>query len=505
MLSMAPAARANWVNGKVYCDSNFSGTIDAGDSPIDGVWVRATSLTAQPGQIFSDISGDPGLSPFVPGFYQVSLIPRIDNWRVELSGPGLPAGATLILPTTGFFVAHIDPSSPLTNHVGGLDFLLDCDLPPLCTDASCDDHNPCTDDHCDPHVGCSHTNNTASCSDDDACTTPDVCANGQCQPGAPLVCDDGNVCTDDTCDPAVGCVYTNNSAPCDDGNACTTNDVCADGQCVPGPPKNCDDGNPCNGIEICLPDTGCGPGPPPYLVKTQGRFGNLATINADIGANDADAMLRMGRNAHMPDGTNATGDMLSLGNGTSIYQAFTNKLNTGAGAIVRYSTGPATLPIEEPFCVIPTLTCGGPDTVVGVQENGAPLAPGSYGRLVIGTGGSIILDGGAYQFCSIKTARAAAITVKGTSASTIDVAGNVLLADQGTLALDSGTPPPTVRISGTSIRFGAGSDAQLIMLAPNAHLSLGRDAHVTGSFCVESASTDKHILLDCPPLPPFEP
>src|SRR5262249_38699951 len=66
-----------------------------------------------------------------------------------------------------------------------------------------------------------------------------------CNPGTPLNCDDGNVCTDDACDPVSGCGHTNNSASCDDGNACTTGDVCVEGACTGGPALDCDDDNVC--------------------------------------------------------------------------------------------------------------------------------------------------------------------------------------------------------------------------------------------------------------------
>lgn len=50
----------------------------------------------------------------------------------------------------------------------------------------------------------------------------------------PAGCDDGNSCTDDICDPQLGCVHSNNTLPCTDGNACTTNDACNGGVCVGG-------------------------------------------------------------------------------------------------------------------------------------------------------------------------------------------------------------------------------------------------------------------------------
>jgi hypothetical protein len=50
----------------------------------------------------------------------------------------------------------------------------------------------------------------------------------------PNGCDDGNPCTDDLCDPVLGCLHYNNSAACNDGNSCTTGDVCHMGTCVGG-------------------------------------------------------------------------------------------------------------------------------------------------------------------------------------------------------------------------------------------------------------------------------
>ncbi len=121
---------------------------------------------------------------------------------------------------------------------------------------NCDDSNPCTDDSCNPATGCVHTNNTAPCSDGNACTTADTCLGGSCVGGPALNCDDSNPCTDDSCNPATGCVHTNNTAPCDDVNACTTSDTCSGGLCVGGPALNCDDSNPCTD-DSCNPATGC--------------------------------------------------------------------------------------------------------------------------------------------------------------------------------------------------------------------------------------------------------
>ena len=123
------------------------------------------------------------------------------------------------------------------------------------TPPNCDDGIVCTADSCDPATGCVHANNTSGCSDGNACTTGDTCGGGICHPGALLVCDDGRLCTDDTCDPAAGCVFTNNVIACDDANACTAGDTCGAGTCQ-GTTINCSDGNPCTD-ESCNPTTGC--------------------------------------------------------------------------------------------------------------------------------------------------------------------------------------------------------------------------------------------------------
>src|SRR5205814_2139606 len=83
---------------------------------------------------------------------------------------------------------------------------------------ACNDANVCTDDSCDPATGdCVMTPNTAACDDGNACTTRDTCSNGACHGGPPLACDDGNVCTTDSCDPAVGCMHAPNTLACNDG------------------------------------------------------------------------------------------------------------------------------------------------------------------------------------------------------------------------------------------------------------------------------------------------
>ncbi len=120
----------------------------------------------------------------------------------------------------------------------------------------CNDQNSCTDDSCDPVVGCVYAANEATCSDNDACTLGDGCVDGECVGGDTLECDDSNGCTKDSCDPGGGCVNLPTSDPCDDGNACTDGDYCAAGICIAGSALSCDDENECTD-DSCAPDSGC--------------------------------------------------------------------------------------------------------------------------------------------------------------------------------------------------------------------------------------------------------
>jgi hypothetical protein len=90
----------------------------------------------------------------------------------------------------------------------------------------CDDGSLCTDDTCDP-------------------TDPDTpCLNDSSQQGD--LCFDGNDCTLDSCDPLVFCVFPSTApgSACDDFLNCTTGDSCdGNGACVSV--SVCDDGLPC--------------------------------------------------------------------------------------------------------------------------------------------------------------------------------------------------------------------------------------------------------------------
>ncbi len=127
------------------------------------------------------------------------------------------------------------------------------------TKTDCVDDDVCTNDGCDPDLGCFWKANTVPCDDGDACTEKEACKNGKCLDGQPIdltvACNDKNPCTDDACDSLLGCTHAANAAECDDGDPCNVGEACKDSACAGGTLKDCDDNSPCS-ADSCDAQTG---------------------------------------------------------------------------------------------------------------------------------------------------------------------------------------------------------------------------------------------------------
>ena len=69
-----------------------------------------------------------------------------------------------------------------------------CDVADLCTGA-------------DPGCPVDEVLDGVPCLDSDVCNGDEVCQVGICVPSTPLDCDDGLVCTADSCDEVLGCAH----------------------------------------------------------------------------------------------------------------------------------------------------------------------------------------------------------------------------------------------------------------------------------------------------------
>jgi cysteine-rich repeat protein len=134
-------------------------------------------------------------------------------------------------------------STSLCRGIGGTcDVAESCDgvsdqCPPDQVDPGlCADSNPCTTEAC-VVLDCQFTDvsDGTLCADADLCNGDETCQAGVCSAGAPLDCDDGDVCTADGCDAVSGCLH-------DPIPECVSGS-CGDGALQPELGEECDDGN----------------------------------------------------------------------------------------------------------------------------------------------------------------------------------------------------------------------------------------------------------------------
>jgi len=120
---------------------------------------------------------------------------------------------------------------PLVRRIAVIHFF-GCQYIPL----MCNDTDPCTMDTCDASIGCVYTH--FNCTDSNLCTE-DFCSETDGCNFEQVICNDNNFCTQDSCDPETGlCLHV--AIVCDDLDACTE-DLCnhTSGGCYFKPIVNC--------------------------------------------------------------------------------------------------------------------------------------------------------------------------------------------------------------------------------------------------------------------------
>jgi hypothetical protein len=140
-----------------------------------------------------------------------------------------------------------------------------CTVGDACQEGQClpgatapiDDGNPCTEDSCDKGSVVNTPLLEGVCDDGNSCTTGDFCKLGNCEPGDPVECVVESCASDAHCEEAAGCVqsWLAPGAACEDGNACTSGDACDDSHECSGVAGSCDDQNPCT-VDSCDPMEG---------------------------------------------------------------------------------------------------------------------------------------------------------------------------------------------------------------------------------------------------------
>ncbi|MBI5609953.1 MAG: hypothetical protein HY902_13855, partial [Deltaproteobacteria bacterium] len=257
----------------------------------------------------------------------------------------------------------------------------------------CDDGNPCTTDGCDPVTGCTAV--VRDCADGDPCTI-DACevGTGECQ-HQPEDCDDGNACTTGTCDPGQGCLFA--ATDCADGNLCTA-DGCTPGGGCQHSTLNCDDGVTCT-ADSCDPTKGC-VNAKPAGAKCCEQAGDCEDGDACTAHTCTGGLCQTqpvygccAKDSDCDDGNSCTDDQCQKANGTCSHKPLAKAgccladLDCDDGAACTQDRCQANTCDHEPICCSKTKDC---DALVAGAElcAAATCTDASCGVVAVTNGGS---------------------------------------------------------------------------------------------------------------------
>jgi hypothetical protein len=206
--------------------------------------------------------------------------------------------------------------------------------------------------------------------------------------------------------------------------------------------------------------------------------------------------MNIGKGVFMADGTQVVADSVRIRDLSDVFRVLGNNLAISPTAVVRGGTGPASFPLVNQFCSLEPIACGGPDVRVLSLESGGPLAPGSYGNVLVGNSGTLTLQSGTYNMCRLQVGREG--TIQAQAPTTLNVEGIVRIGNGASLLSSSPASPIVLNSTGKLVRVGQFGVVQAFITAPNAQLRLGRSALFQGTFCVDALRNDKSIRLECP-------
>lgn len=119
------------------------------------------------------------------------------------------------------------------------------------SDADCQDGNVCTTNTCESGV-CKSANNNKPCDDGYFCNGTDTCSDGSCSVHSGNPCSSGDECNDQCNEEMNNCFVSRGTKCTYDGNPCTDNECNGEGKCEAfNNMANCSDDNPCTIGDMC--------------------------------------------------------------------------------------------------------------------------------------------------------------------------------------------------------------------------------------------------------------
>ncbi len=230
-------------------------------------------------------------------------------------------------------------------------------------------------------------------------------------------------------------------------------------------------------------------------------------LSGSVGVVEPRGMLAIGADATLPGGSHAVGDVARVDDGAHVGRLFSNVPSIRPGAVIA-GGGPFTFaPPLQVLSGLPTFPSFLPGTSAVQVGLGATLVlpPGSYGTVVVGPNGRLILRGltagtgaGTYHVRTLRTGFNAQIVAD--NPVVIDVFDRIVVNGLGRL----GPSPATrliagdvqVNVVGNAVRIGRGAIVAAHVRAPNAKARLGRGALFTGRLIAPNIVTQNSRLAE---------
>lgn len=165
-------------------------------------------------------------------------------------------------------------------------------------------------------------------------------------------------------------------------------------------------------------------------------------------------------------------------------------------------------PFLSPILADPAADCGVPAVFPACDANQPivvpggttrHLAPGTYGAVVVDGGsvsGTLLLDGGAYTFCSLELGRNGELRTD--APATVAIAGRITVGPHTIVgpAAGSGLPPSALRLlsNDNAVRFARQSEVHATVCAPDALLRVTAGSSLDGLFMARKIHTE-HITV----------
>ena len=232
----------------------------------------------------------------------------------------------------------------------------------------------------------------------------------------------------------------------------------------------------------------------PFMAELAFNLSPGATVNNDAGVNETAGVATLSPQATMANGTTLYADKVKLGLGADVYNVHTNSLIAASTEGIHGIVQSVALPLKAPFCPQPELTCGTGDvTVAGLTD--LTLLAGDYGRVSIGSGGTLYLpDDAPYRFCELRIANNGRVLA--THQITVEVPGNVLVGTRSELRTGGGAPL-VLRVGGSKLLLGREAIVTAAITAPNAKGKVKGSSLFAGCMCAKVVKAAKDAILTC--------